>query len=146
MPITVDPLIKEYGGIDRICEEIASGQSTGEIATRIGVPVGSMSAWYAKPENHTRVQEARRLSASHWDELAEQTIKNCAPDKIGVAKARELANHYRWRASKLNPAFYGDKVTADVNATFTIRDLVRASLTPAIEQFTISGQAQEIPD
>ncbi len=134
-------------GIDRICDEITSGHSTDQICIAIGVSRGAIAAWYAKPEQQTRIQEARRLSAAHWDELAEATIKAAGTDKGSIAKARELANHYRWRASKLNPAFYGDKITADVNATYTIRDLVRSSLLPSPTQtLTITEQAQNISE
>ena len=33
-----------------------------------------------------------------------------AKDALALGKARELAHHYRWRASKIAPRDYGDRM------------------------------------
>jgi hypothetical protein len=44
-----------------------------------------------------------------WDEKAETVLVDAA-DPFELAKARELAQHYRWRAKAVAPREYGDKV------------------------------------
>ena len=41
-----------------------------------------------------------------------------ASDPFELAKAKELAHHYRWRASKIAPKLYGDKQS--VEGKFTV--------------------------
>lgn len=52
--------------------------------------------------------------ASYWEEKAESCIADAA-DEFELKKARELAHHYRWRAAKIAPREYGDKL--EVNNT-----------------------------
>jgi len=62
-----------------------------------------------------------------WDEMATQKIEDADTD-FQLTQARELAHHYRWRASKIAPKEYGDKQQVDVSGSLTLRDLVKASL------------------
>jgi transposase len=97
-------------GIDTICERIHEGDFLRDIAIRIGVSIGSLSAWLAAdPERSARAREARRATAQLWEEKAAQVIED-AEDAFELAKARELAHQYRWKASKMNPREYGDKL------------------------------------
>jgi hypothetical protein len=41
-----------------------------------------------------------------------------ASDAFELAKAKELAHHYRWRASKIAPKLYGDRL--QVEGKFTV--------------------------
>ncbi len=98
-------------GLDRICDAIANGGSMTAIAVAAGTSVGGLSSWIAADaERSARVREARIVSARVWDEKAEAAIEG-AKDAISLGKARELAQHYRWRASKIAPKDYGDKVS-----------------------------------
>lgn len=93
-----------------ICQKIADGMSLTAIALDEGVSVGSLSEWLeATPERSARAREARALSARTWDDKAATVIEE-AGDPFELAKAKELAHHYRWRASKIAPREYGDKV------------------------------------
>lgn len=97
-------------GIDAICETIIDGVSMTEVAERIGVSYGTLHTWIAAdPERSARVRDARAATAKLWDERATQEIR-AAGDPFELAKARELAFHYRWRSSKITPKEYGDKV------------------------------------
>ena len=54
-----------------------------------------------------------------WDERAGDVIQQAA-DPFELAKAKELAHHYRWRASKIAPRDYGDRIQADVGGGVTL--------------------------
>ena len=43
-----------------------------------------------------------------WDEKALAGIE-AAKDAFELAKAKEAAHHYRWRASKIAPSEFGDR-------------------------------------
>lgn len=49
------------------------------------------------------------MAASVWDEKAEQGLEDAA-DPFELSKHKELAHHYRWRASKIAPRIYGDRI------------------------------------
>lgn len=97
-------------GLDTLCEELRSGTTITRLAENIGVSAGSVLAWLeVDPERSARARESRRAAAILWEEKAEQGIADAA-DPFELSKAKELAHHYRWRASKIAPAAYGDKV------------------------------------
>jgi outer membrane biosynthesis protein TonB len=100
----------EKFGIDAIAAALANGTSMTQLSDSIGVNVGSLSEWIATtPERSARAREARIHAARVWDEKAISAIED-AKDPFELTKARELAQHYRWRASKTAPKDYGDKV------------------------------------
>ena len=113
-------------GIDEIVEMIAvEGASLRGIANEVGVSAGSLLTWIeADPERSARVRDAREQLAKLWDEKAEDVLHQ-AHDEFTLKKARELASHYRWRASKTAPREYGDRV--EVKGTMTLEQLVAAS-------------------
>lgn len=97
-------------GIDAICAGILHPKPMHQIADEIGVSQGSLIAWLgATTERSARAKEARMQTAQMWDEKATRVVEEAA-DNFQLAKARELAQHYRWRASKIAPRDYGDKV------------------------------------
>jgi len=97
-------------GIDEICEMIIAGKFYREIARDLGITHWSVIEWVAADaERSRRVQESRRLSAQAFEEQAVEAITN-AKDKLDLMKAKELAHHYRWKASKIAPKEYGDKL------------------------------------
>lgn len=116
-------------GLDAVCERISEGLSLTGIAAEAGVSKGTLLAWLAAvPDRSACAREARAVSARHWDEQAEQELRDAA-DAFELAKARELASHFRWRAKAIAPKEYGDKVqvgndpdnpmpTPTVNVTF----------------------------
>jgi hypothetical protein len=96
-------------GIDAVCADILSEASLTTIATSQNVSPGSLLAWIeADPERSARVREARAAMARVWDEKAERRIDGAA-DEFELKKAKELAHHFRWRASKVAPKEYGDR-------------------------------------
>ena len=104
----------EAFGIEAVCERLANGVTMTAIAEEIGVTVGKLSQWIASGEEHSaRAREARIHAARIWDEKALSVIEQ-ALDPFELQRAKELAHHYRWRASKTAPKEYGDKVQAEL--------------------------------
>jgi hypothetical protein len=96
-------------GIASVCDDIVDKKSLTQIAHEAGVSTGMLLCWIeADPERSARAREARALTARLWDERAE-TVVAAAEDPFQLARAKELAHHYRWRASKIAPRDYGDK-------------------------------------
>ena len=103
----------EAFGIEAVCERLANGVTMTAIAEEIGVTVGKLSQWIASDEEYSaRAREARIHAARIWDEKALSVIEQ-ALDPFELQRAKELAHHYRWRASKTAPKEYGDKVTQE---------------------------------
>lgn len=104
-------------GVDALCDRLVSGETLTAISKSIGVTKGSMRRWVSlDAERQARVNEARVASAEAFDELAEEEIRS-ARNPLALAKARELAHHYRWRSSKIDPRRYGEKLQVDQNTT-----------------------------
>lgn len=100
-------------GIDQICLDIAGGMSMNHMARTLGVGIGRLFDWIdSDPVRAARVRVARAQSARHWDELAEIEMRK-ATDPFEFSKARELAQHFRWRAKMVAPKEYGDKVVQE---------------------------------
>lgn len=100
-------------GLEALCEAIAGGGTLTFVAADAGVSLTRLLAWIdANPERSARVREARASSAKLWDESAEREIRE-ARDEFALKKARELAQHFRWRATKIAPKEYGDRQTVE---------------------------------
>ena len=103
----------EAFGIEAVCERLSNGMTMTALAEEIGVTVGKLSQWIASDEEHSaRAREARIHAARIWDEKALSVVEQ-AMDPFELQRAKELAHHYRWRASKTAPKEYGDKVTQE---------------------------------
>jgi hypothetical protein len=126
-------------GIDALVEAILSPMPQHEIAKAIGVSPGSLVAWIAAdPERLARAREARAQTALMWDDKATAVIEE-AQDQFELAKAKELAHHYRWRAAKIAPREYGDKI--DLNhggqAGNPVQTTTRVVMVPAKEKAVV---------
>ena len=103
----------EAFGIEAVCERLSNGMTMTALAEEIGVTVGKLSQWIASDEEHSaRAREARIHAARIWDEKALSVVEQ-AMDLFELQRAKELAHHYRWRASKTAPKEYGDKLTQE---------------------------------
>jgi hypothetical protein len=97
-------------GIQLICSKIMDGNSLTDIAAEVGVSFGTLQSWFdSNSEYSARAREARAATAKFWDDKATRTIE-LASDQFELSKAKELAHHYRWRAAKIAPREYGDKI------------------------------------
>lgn len=98
------------GKIDEICEKLIAGETYRNIASDLDVPLSTLYDYTSKPEHSARVKTALEFSASTYADKAEQALLLAESDKNEIARARELAQHYRWHAGKRNPRTYGDKI------------------------------------
>lgn len=97
-------------GVETLCDAIRIPMSMREIADKLGLSQGTLIAWIsATPERSARVRDARVATAQHWDAEATELIAK-ARTPFQLAKAKELAHHFRWRAAKIAPKDYGDKL------------------------------------
>lgn len=97
-------------GVDEVCWLIGEGYSMTAIAMKVKVSIGSLLTWIeADPERSARVRETRAVMARYWDERSERVIED-ASDEFELKKAKELSHHYRWRAAKIAPRDYGDRI------------------------------------
>jgi hypothetical protein len=109
--------MSEFHGLTEteILDAILDGKSIAQICTEIGCNRSMLSRWLAADEQRSaRAREARAASAALWDEKATETIE-LAKDGFELARAKELAHHYRWRASKIAPKEYGDRTHVEVD-------------------------------
>ena len=105
---------------DDIIDMIRDGDSLRAIARVVGADHTTLHRWlHSDPQRSARVREARTMAAEAFEERASQGIED-AKDAFELAKARELAHHYRWAAKVRNPAQYGDKMNLDVKANITL--------------------------
>ncbi|MEJ1126144.1 hypothetical protein V9L20_01105 [Variovorax sp. CCNWLW225] len=106
-------------GIDKLTEMLIDGQTQTAIAAKLKVSKATLIAWIAAdPDRSARVREARIAAASTYAENAAEGLR-AAADPFALAKAKELAHHLRWQASKADPRSYGDKLEIDSRTTFT---------------------------
>jgi hypothetical protein len=93
---------------DELCELIMSGKFLSEIARDWGMSQHAIMNWVASDEERAaRVREARNISGEAWDREAHRVLAEI-PDEAApgqIARARELASHLRWRASKISTTY-----------------------------------------
>jgi hypothetical protein len=111
MPPVAQDKINAYG-LDAICDDILNGLPLRTIAKNLGVDIAQLCRWKAQPQHSARVSDALAATAEYWEQVAADGLAS-ATNMFELAKARELAHHYRWRASKICPKLYGDKQTID---------------------------------
>lgn len=123
--------ILTVAGIETICADIEEGLSLRAIAANLGISVGPLLHWVnADPERLHAYLRARQVAADGYADLAQQAIEECDgivkfgrgegfppvlsvdPDllKAQIAKAKELAAHYRWKSAVVDPRRYGSKL------------------------------------
>ena len=118
-------------GIEAVCDRIEAGESLRAIAKTVGMDMAPLWRWlHADKHRSARAREAMQRSALAFDEMAEQVIME-AEDALGLTKARELAQHYRWRAAKRNPAEFSDRVKQIVSGPDDKPLEIRAVIVPA---------------
>lgn len=113
----------EAMGIEAICDLMREGTVYRDVAARVGVSLSALWRWiYVDDERAAKVRTALTESADACDALAEAVLMDISPEasKAEVARARELAHHYRWRAAKRNPKTFGERQQVDLDATLDI--------------------------
>jgi hypothetical protein len=124
-------MLEFYGfSEDNIIAMIEDGKTLSFIAESCGKNRSILTRWIQEDEQRSaRAREARASASQAWDEKAEQEIED-ARDPFELAKAKEKAHHYRWRASKVAPKEYGDKQQVEHSGTLTLEQMVLNSMQP----------------
>lgn len=99
-----------------ICDRIIMGQSLHSIAQAVGIHVMRVYDWMEKhPAFREQYARAREQQADLMDHqivaVAQRALKRDGdPDKLDPQAARVAIDAFKWRAAKLKPKVYGDKV------------------------------------
>src|SRR5271168_2706661 len=104
---------------EELCELIMRGKMLTEIAEEWDLSCTALLNWISSDEDRSaRARESRSMAGHSWDRMAVRELTDLPPEATPgqIARARELASHYRWRASKISPP-YVDKTHATVEAT-----------------------------
>lgn len=113
--------------IKDVCAAFVNGDSLLKISKRAGVSVASLWNWIeADIDRSLQVKASREVGAHAQADLAEEGLTN-AKDPFELAKAKELAHHRRWKASKLMPKMYGEKLDLSVEGRLDFAALVAES-------------------
>jgi hypothetical protein len=106
---------------DDVIEMIEEAKSYDDIQKKYGVNRESIACFISESDYSARAREAQKRSADKISEKAELVLLNLEKgcDNAEIARARELAHHYRWLAAKKNPNKFGDstKIQAEVKDT-----------------------------
>lgn len=96
--------------IDDLCAKVESGSTLTAFAASLGVETSTLTRWLdADTQRSARAREARSRAAATYDDMALRGIEEAA-DPFELARAKERAHHLRWRAAKVNPREYGEKI------------------------------------
>jgi hypothetical protein len=95
-------------GIDAMLDEVRKGHNLVEIAESLNVSIGVLLRWI-DCEGHVQVfDDAFQFSAEGHLAYASKAIRD-AENEFQLKKAKELATHGRFMASKLNRNKYGNE-------------------------------------
>lgn len=102
---------KLEGKFEEIVELIIDGKTFRQIAQNYGVALSTLHDFISKDEHSARARMALDFSSNEYAEKAEQVLLQAKGGSMAeMQRARELAQHYRWLASKRSPKRYGDKI------------------------------------
>ena len=95
---------------------ILEGYTFRKIADIYNVPLSTLHYTLNKVEHSARVRNALDISASSYADKAEEVLIDAVGTKEELQRARELAQHYRWKAGKRSPKKYGESSTLKLDA------------------------------
>ena len=115
---------------DRICEQIAEGQSLRSICAEDGMPAKSTVFRLLASDAEFRDQyaRAREAQADHmFDEIME--IADDATEDVNRSRLKVDAR--KWAAGKLRPKVYGEKAEVALTGEIGVRTIERRIIDPA---------------
>ena len=116
--------MKLDGKIDEIVEDILEGKTFRYMAAKYDCALGTLHSYVNRDEHSARVRNALEISASSYADKAEEVLQQAENDRGELMRARELAQHYRWKAGKRNPKKYGDRVqNLNINTEVEYKDV-----------------------
>ena len=101
--------------LETVLEDIFQGLSYRAMASKYGMSLTVLFDFLHEPEHSAQIKHARQQSADMDSDRAEQVLMESEGTMAEVTRARELAQFYKWRASKKAPKYYGDKLETESN-------------------------------
>jgi hypothetical protein len=120
--LTAPEAVKHPGGanskiprpaLETVLEDIFQGLSYRAMASKYGMSLTVLFDFLHEPEHSAQIKQARQQSADMDSDRAEQVLIESEGTMAEVTRARELAQFYKWRASKKAPKYYGDKLETE---------------------------------
>ena len=108
------------GRLDEILDLFADGETFRGVARIVGVSTRTLNKYLTQKDHVEQYYAVLQESSDSYASMAEEALRNSPADKIEIQRARELAHHYRWMASKRNPKRYGDKLDVDAKVSGNI--------------------------
>ena len=102
--------------LETVFEDIYSGLSYRAMASKYGMSLTVLFDFLHDPEHSARIKKVRQASADMDSDRAELVLMEAEGTMAEVTRARELAQFYKWRASKKAPKYYGDKNEEDTES------------------------------
>lgn len=105
---------------DAICDRIAQGESLRSICADADMPNHrDVTRWLDQnPDIVPQYACAREAQGDHEFDEIKDIVDAATPETVQVARLR--ADARRWRAGKLRPKVYGDKLDVNASGGFTI--------------------------
>jgi hypothetical protein len=101
---------------DRICERLANGESLRKMCADPEMPDRITVLRWIESGDHadfaSKYARARQYQADAMDDLILEAAEGC--DQQNAAAQRVKIDAYKWRAAKLAPKVYGDKIETTV--------------------------------
>lgn len=112
----------------KICDLLMEGESLVSICELPGMPNRrTVLRWMEADDAFAaRCARARRMQADYMDDQIIQLIKNVTPESAPADRVRLAA--MQWRAAKLEPKKYGDKLDVTASVTHNLSDMTDEDL------------------
>ena len=109
---------------ESICEQIMCGMSMVQVCKQDGMPSrATVIRWFTQqPGFEARCTHARSLQADLMDDMILDVANQC--DESNYQSSRVKLSALQWRASKLAPKKYGDKVDMNLTGEVAIKRVV----------------------
>ena len=107
---------------NEICERISEGESLREICKSDKMPGRTTVGEWLESNNDFRSKyaRARELQGDHMDDKILTAANDCLKGTIDPQCARVAIMAYQWRASKLAPKKYGEKIEHEVSGAVDV--------------------------
>lgn len=116
------------GHEEDILSLLIDGETFKSIAKKYNVSLSTLHEYMNKAEFSARTRNALEMSASSYADKAEEVLLLAEKDRIEIQRARELAQHYRWKAGKRNPKKYGDKLDLGISGKVDVEQIKGMSI------------------
>ncbi len=113
---------------ERICERMAAGESLTRMCGADGIP-DLKTIWRWMRANEAFAQRCARARVDRADTLLEEMADieaDTLDGKIDPHAARAVLSSKQWRASKMSPTRYGDRLAVDAHHTHDVVGALRA--------------------